>query len=63
MLNPCFECLCIPICSQKHWRECVTQCDLLFDVVIDIELRSPKSEFDTIVQLLKSKEIFKEEIL
>ena len=39
--NPCFECICNPICRHKHWYETIKDCEIIHSVFIPSDLYPP----------------------
>ena len=51
--NPCFECICVPVCKQKMWPNAIIECELLMKYT-DV----PHSEWKNIIKAMKSKKFF-----
>jgi len=53
--NPCFECICVPVCREKLWADCVVECGHLMYFFSD---NYPYSVWVDIRNLVRSKKIF-----
>jgi len=53
-INPCYQCICSPICRQKHWASVIVQCRTLSFFMKE----GPYVRWKFFVDQLKTKEFF-----
>jgi len=56
--NPCFECICNPICRHKCWTQNIMECKMIHDLYCNVESFLSFTSWVAIVEDIKSKKIF-----
>ena len=57
IINPCFECLCNPICRNKKWYDCFDGCQLIMFYYYEM-VKNKKISSHELINLIKSKKFF-----
>lgn len=57
-INPCYQCLCVPICKSKDWHDCINNCSLLNNFFETYLEDSRFSQFNDALNSLRYKEFF-----
>lgn len=60
MMTPCNECLCMPICRNKDWEDCINECSILLRFFMERRYDFPLHPMSKVLEIIKSKEIFEE---
>jgi len=53
--NPCFQCICNPVCRLKVWTRAITECETLFKMFVHTGCPNVRN---VIILDLESKKFF-----
>jgi hypothetical protein len=45
MENPCYNCLCVPVCKHKKWNKFVLDCDRINEYIDEMESLVPLDSY------------------
>ena len=63
-VNPCYQCVCVPVCGQKFWIDCIAECSLLLEVYkYSLSKRAGHGVQILMIDPLRSKKFFKQKFV